>query len=1569
MPIRCFVIGGNSLTIACGDVLLEVGAELCGVVTSSTQVADWASRRKLQLIDAGQDFVEVLRQKQFDYLFSIAHLRLIPETAIELPLRGAINFHDGLLPDYAGLNVPVWTLLNGESKHGITWHLMTGQADAGDILKQEQFPISADDTAFRLNTKCFDAGIRSFRELLLQLRDDRTNRIQQDFTNRKYFSRFRRPAAACVINWRSPVEEIDRLVRALDFGGYANPIGSPTFFAAKKAYVITEVEILNEPHDACPGSIIAVYPGRIQIAAGGGIVELKSLARFDGRPINMDEVVTRHGLQAGQLLDSLNSEQRDRLSRLAPQIAKAEEFWTGRLSQVAGFESLAPESNIDIGHESLAHHEFIVPIEFLRRFGDRALTDGIPAALVAFLARSGNLSRVSLAVEDENTESDCDQFDALFSRRLPVTVRTDLEQGLQSILDAWTYERKVQSGHNVWLRDLIGRSPELRGKPELEDGNLRLFGVKFVDELPNTCIGRNLETPLLVVPRRSERCRLESASQSFGAEDARLFCERFCDFLVQVAVDVNRPLIQLPTLTTAERQLVIHEWNNTDTQFARDACMHQFFERQAERTPEADAIVCRGRTLTYLELNERANRLAAYLQGLGVGPDDLVGVCVERSLEMIVAVLGVLKAGGAYVPLDPTFPANRISFMMDDSRAKFVITQAHLLPTLPTSMATIVRIDADWPAVSECSADNPNSGVSSGNLAYMIYTSGSTGRPKGVMIEHRNVANFFAGMDDRIECDPVRGQVWLGVTSLSFDISVLELFWTLARGFKIVLYSERFRPRTVVDETAVATPMRFSLFYFSSDESERSSDKYRLLLEGARFADQNGFVAVSTPERHFHAFGGLYPNPAVSGAAIAAITRRVQIRAGSVVLPLHHPARVAEEWSLVDNLSNGRVGISFASGWQPVDFVLRPEAYADRHRILYDGIETVRRLWHGEAVEFVDQGGNSQAIRTLPRPIQKELPIWVTTAGSPDTWRRAGEIGANILTHLLGQTLDEVREKAGLYRDAYRRAGHPGVGYVTLMLHTFIGDDVDAVRETVRQPMKDYIGSSLSLVKNVASAWSAYKRRADGSVAESGVDLSSLSAEEMDGLLDFSFERYFETSGLFGTPGSCVEFVRRLRGIGVDEIACLIDFGVNTDTTLAHLDHLNRLRMNVEQDSAVILPDAMPATGDETIGALIRRHAVTHLQCTPSMASLILADDEARQSLRSLQVLMVGGEALPLALARELRAHTGATILNMYGPTETTIWSSTANVRGDESLITIGRPIANTQLYILDNYLQPVPIGAVGELYIGGEGVVRGYHERPELTADRFRKNPFVNDSSAKIYRTGDLARYRSDGDVEFLGRVDHQVKIRGYRIELGEIEAAISEHPEIREVVVIAREDSPGDNRLVAYFVSRLDKSIEESELRARLRDRLPEYMVPSRFIAMKSLPQTPNKKVDRRALPAPSNAAAGAETISRAMPANEVESKIVGIWQELLGLSYVGREDNFFDIGGHSLLAIQAHRRLKESFEREFAVTDLFQFPTVSSLAAFINADTSHNRLDEVQQRGASRREMMMQRRNARL
>ena len=354
------------------------------------------------------------------------------------------------------------------------------------------------------------------------------------------------------------------------------------------------------------------------------------------------------------------------------------------------------------------------------------------------------------------------------------------------------------------------------------------------------------------------------------------------------------------------------------------------------------------------------------------------------------------------------------------------------------------------------------------------------------------------------------------------------------------------------DHRASTGTTSFSLYYFSGDEEMCPGDKYRLIIEGAKFADRHGFEAIWTPERHFHRFGGLYPNPSVLNAALATITNQIKLRAGSVVLPLHHPVRVVEEWALADNLSNGRAGFSIASGFHPNDFVFAPNRYSERRQTTWERIETVQKLWRGEPVTMCDGAGSDFEVQAFPRPVQKELPLWITCGNAVETFERAGTIGANVLTALIGIPLEQLGERIERYRQSLSENGFdPEAGRVTLMIHTYIGDDIESVRERVKVPFTDYLRSHTNLLASMAKSKHA------------NFDPSSIASDDYEELLEMEFDRYFHRAALFGTVDSGAEMVRRLADAGVNELGCLVDFGVEVESVLASLDRLNTLKEQV----------------------------------------------------------------------------------------------------------------------------------------------------------------------------------------------------------------------------------------------------------------------------------------------------------------------------------------------------------------------------------------------------------------------
>ncbi len=679
---------------------------------------------------------------------------------------------------------------------------------------------------------------------------------------------------------------------------------------------------------------------------------------------------------------------------------------------------------------------------------------------------------------------------------------------------------------------LMQNTPETK----LELPELKLEGVRVVAR----------ETPfdlVLSVTESGEQleCLLEYRAELWEREKMDQLPRHWERLLAAVGAKPERRIGQLEMLQQSELRKLLVEWNATAAEYPEDKGVHELFAAQAEKTPNAVAVEYEGEQLTYEELNYRTNQLARYLQKLGVGPEVRVGICLDRSTDTLVGLLGILKAGAAYVPLDPAYPRARLAFMLEDARVAVLLAHRQLLEQLPEHNARVVAIDTDWPAIADESGENFSSGVHPENLAYVIYTSGSTGKPKGVQIPHHALCNFLSSMREELQLSS--RDVLLAVTTLSFDIAGLELYLPLLAGCRVVIVSRE------------------------------------LAVDGEQLAQKL----------------------ATSGTTIMQAT--------------------------------------------------------------------------------------------------------------PTTWRLLLEAG-----------------------------------------------------------------------------WTNNKQ---------------------------------------------------------------------------------------------------------------------------------------------IKVLC-GGEALPRSLANQLRARSER-VWNLYGPTETTIWSTTDKVELEEGSVSIGRPITNTQVYLLDSDLNPVPPGALGELYIGGAGVARGYWQRPDLTAERFVPDLFSATGGARLYRTGDVARYLRDGRIEYVERVDEQVKVRGYRIELGEVEAALRE--QVKEAVVVRRVDHSGEGRLVAYVVS-LDG--DEAELRAQLRQRLPEYMVPSTFVWLESLPLTPNGKVDRNALPAP-----GERERVYVAPQTAVEELLAGIWAEMLGLERVGRDENFFELGGHSLLATQAMARIREALQVELPLRALYQSPTVEALSATLVSD----------------------------
>lgn len=1538
MTLTCFLVGDESLLVQCAAAFMRRGHQIKGVITSSAPVARWSEQNGIPCLEPNSESYAHVVEAGCDVLFSIANLRVLPRDVVEAPRVASINFHDGPLPRRSGLNVTTWAIAERDNHHAVTWHLMTKAVDEGHIVATRDIEIVPDETAFSLNVKCYEAGLESFEDVLDNLESGVLDAKEQEGDG-VYFSRKKRPHQAAILDWRQESEKLFALVRALDFGTYANPVSTVKLLAPsgeilRVVSATTETDLSGQS-----GEVLQIDDEAITVATVDSALRLV-LSNFEERQSLDFESL---GISEGVVLPMISTETGDRLQDAVEGCVSAESFWHDQIKSYTPtrlpYKRDTAEGDAEIESLGLNSAEGLRALRvLLGMLQERCSTqEAFAVTFALYLCKASNVDSASFGLSDCQLAENLRGILPVLSRSVPVRVACDRSLAVKDAAAEVAEALKEIRGMGAFTVDLLVRFPDL-------PSHLR-------HEIVLDYTGLQHDADLVIHISEDGQSSWHYKSASYSKAAIERMQGEFSRVLHQVTNNLDCLLSDVELLSSDERQKLQFDWNNTSVDVDLNTTIPALFEKQVRVSPHATAVHDEHNSWTYEVLNARANQLAHALLARGVSKGDRVGVFTERSAWMVASLLGIMKAGAAYVPLDPEFPVERLSFMVEDATLAAIVADS--APSSPSLEPTVPLLTINEVASDSTYQQNPENDPEPTDLAYILYTSGSTGKPKGVMVEHRNVVNFFAGMDSEISVG--KEKVWLAGTSISFDISVLELLWTLTRGFTVVIQ----QPEQIGRPRAKSTPpISYSLFYFASDEGSRSGDSYKLLLEGTRFADENGFEAVWTPERHFHAFGGLYPNPSVASAALSTITKNVKLRAGSCVSPLHHPARIAEEWSVVDVLSGGRTGISFAAGWQPNDFVIRPEGFSDRKELMFEQIEQVKALWRGETINFPGHDGEPVSIQTLPRPVQEELPVWITAAGNPETFREAGARGYHILTHLLGQRVVDLAEKIEIYREARKANGHdPEAGQVTLMLHTFVGNSDDEVRELVREPMKAYLKSSIGLIKAAAWSFPTFKQKTTGDNGQFSVE--HLSEQALDEVLDFSFERYYETSALFGTKERCLHLVRELQDIGVNEIACLIDYGVESDQVLAMLPALNELR-EASNETDVRM---------SSVSENIARYGVTHFQCTPTQASLLAHDQESLHVLGSLEQLLIGGETLSGDLSGKLKRAGIEHITNMYGPTETTIWSSTRPVSGDETgVVPLGKPIANTQFYVLDDRQRFVPTGVTGELWIGGDGVSRGYWERGDLTAERFKQNPYAD---GRMYRTGDLVRYSETGELEFLGRTDFQVKIRGYRIELGEIEAKLSTHSDIREAAVVVREDEPGDVRLVGYFTPQNGVTPDREALRNFLREQLPDYMVPTAFMVVDQFPMTPNQKLDRNALPRPVKRSSISETSSQ--PSLSVESdtekEILAIWEDILDVRGINPTSNFFDLGGHSLLAMQVQARLKDDLGHEVRIVDLFRFPTIRLLTQHLNGNghsEEKNTVAEGVSRGARRAALLSRRTN---
>jgi natural product biosynthesis luciferase-like monooxygenase protein len=565
------------------------------------------------------------------------------------------------------------------------------------------------------------------------------------------------------------------------------------------------------------------------------------------------------------------------------------------------------------------------------------------------------------------------------------------------------------------------------------------------------------------------------------------------------------------------------------------------------------ALITRDYVLSVPSLKNKIADINSNLQEKGILPLEKVIVFISDEVYLFSTLWALINNNVTCIPVNPAENRTDLNAIRHHFGIKYIITEKQFADVCSSFELIVINNEIPGNSVGVVTSD-----FKEGTIPFVFYNE-TDNLQIGRTVSGSEMISFFKELDT-LSLSPGNDIVMLS-RCIPYSRLIMELIWASSRGIPVVIDSldgDTALSRYTSSEDQFE--MDFGLFYFGSYTESSDKNKYKLLFDTVKFADNNSFGSIWTPERHFNEFGGLFPNPSVLSAALAVSTSNVQIRSGSLVSPLHHPVRIAEDWSLVDNLSNGRVAISFASGWQCDDFIFSPEHYSQRHEYMLSQIQTVKRLWKGETLPFKNGLGKETDVSVFPKPVQKELPVWITVSGRTETFIDAGKIGANILTHLLWQDTDELIEKISAYRKSLQENGFdPRSRKVSVMVHTFLGVDNITVKDKVREPLKNYIRTSTQLIQSMVKSNIAAADSKDV-VGRYGGIYSEIPLDLMDELAEIAFNRFFDHAALLGTIAKAKELIRRLKDYDVDEIAALIDFGLNREEIMEGLTYLNELR-------------------------------------------------------------------------------------------------------------------------------------------------------------------------------------------------------------------------------------------------------------------------------------------------------------------------------------------------------------------------------------------------------------------------
>ena len=783
----CYLIGSGSILVKCAEVLLKSSFVIEGIVSSDSIVQQWAKNNKLTYLNNCRQLQKLLEIEKCDYLFSIANHTILSPVLLDLVKQKAINYHDALLPSYAGVNATAWAIINGKTKHGITWHEVTPEIDTGNILKQVTIEISPSDTTLVLNSKCYQAAIASFAELISELASNKIDSLPQNLTRRSYVARHQKPTNFGIIDFQQSAAQINCVVRGLNFGNYANGLASAKLLLNSSSgldyLVVCGAEQLTVKSPQAPGTIVRILQDRIAIATTTTDIALFNFISKQGQAIAISVLVTSYQLEIGQQLPVVSARLSSEIVNLATERSPVEKYWCRQLSKSQPL--LLPGcKKAHLLTTQQNYRRVALPLdEALQQFIEQnyntyETTEIIVAILAIYLTRLSANQNITFGWEISTAEKAIAPW---FTTVVPLNLTVALQDNFSTVVKAVRKRLKLNLKKGSYASDLYARYPQLANRAQ-----------DFNVIVAYNAISATGQLTLSIEP---EGYYLLYNNRAFSPEQIATSIEQWQTLTSSLvhSSNLNCAISELQLTSPSESQWLLSQ-NPDPTAYPEQLCLHQLFEARAIEDPEAIAVVYRGQSLTRGELNQRANQLARQLQQLGVQPETLVGICLERSLDMAIALYAVLKAGGAYVPLDPNYPAARLSYLLEDARVQILLTQTKLLDRIPATEAQLVCLDLDKIG-ADLETTNLSVNVHSHNLAYVIYTSGSTGNPKGVAIEHHSAVNTLWDLERRFA---VRSEDRiLAVSSLSFDLSVYDLFGILGSGGTAIL-----PPTTIVPEPA-----------------------------------------------------------------------------------------------------------------------------------------------------------------------------------------------------------------------------------------------------------------------------------------------------------------------------------------------------------------------------------------------------------------------------------------------------------------------------------------------------------------------------------------------------------------------------------------------------------------------------------------------------------------------------------------------------------------------------------------------------------------------------------------------